>query len=157
MEPDRTRMGMQLQRSQPGWSGEEGPGARGTRLVSRSRSGAGSRNHSSWTTFLTVHPLSSLLEQRHLRSLKALEMLREPSPSWRTTHVKGPEKPCNRETRERGLPWWLSGKESAFQCSFHPRSGKIPHTSKQLSPCTTATEPVLQSPGGTAPEGHALQ
>ena len=31
-----------------------------------------------------------------------------------------------------GLPWWLSGKESAFQCrrrkrrSFHPWSGKIP-------------------------------
>ena len=35
-----------------------------------------------------------------------------------------------------GLPWWLSGKESAFQCrrrkrcSFHPWSGKIPWRTK---------------------------
>ena len=47
-----------------------------------------------------------------------------------------------------GLPWWLSGKESACQCrryQFDPWSGKIPHATKQLSPCTTTT--VLQSPG----------
>ena len=35
-----------------------------------------------------------------------------------------------------GLPWWLSGKESAYQCSRHgfdPRSRKIPHAEEQLS------------------------
>ena len=45
-----------------------------------------------------------------------------------------------------GLPWWLSGKESACQCRrhrFHPWAGKIPSTPGQLSPCATTTEPVL--------------
>ena len=45
-----------------------------------------------------------------------------------------------------GLPWWLSGKESTFQCrrcGFHPWSGKIPHATEHLSPCTTTTGPVL--------------
>lgn len=32
-----------------------------------------------------------------------------------------------------GLPWWLTG-----QCMR-----KIPHVVQQLSPCTTATKPVL--------------
>ena len=39
MEPDRTHMGIQLQGSQPGWSEEEGPGARGAHVESRPRSG----------------------------------------------------------------------------------------------------------------------
>ena len=37
----------------------------------------------------------------------------------------------------RGLPWWLSGKESACQHrrhGFDPRSRKIPNASEQLSP-----------------------
>ena len=41
---------------------------------------------------------------------------------------------------ETGLPWWLSGKESACQCKRHrfdPWSGKIPHAMDQLSPCAT--------------------
>ena len=44
------------------------------------------------------------------------------------------------------LPWWLSGKESAYQCRRHrfdPRSGKIPHAKEQLSPSATTIEPVL--------------
>ena len=44
-----------------------------------------------------------------------------------------------------GLPWWSSGKESAWQCrgqGFNPWSGKIPHTSGQLSLCVTTTEPT---------------
>ena len=35
------------------------------------------------------------------------------------------------------LPWWLSGKESACQCSrhkFYPWSGKIPPASEQITP-----------------------
>ena len=45
-----------------------------------------------------------------------------------------------------GLPWWFSGKESACQCrrrGFNPWSGRIPHTSEQVSPHTTTTEPVF--------------
>ena len=45
----------------------------------------------------------------------------------------------------RGLPWWLSGKESACQCKGHrfdPWSRKIPHASEQLSPRATITEPT---------------
>jgi len=49
-----------------------------------------------------------------------------------------------------GLPWWLSGKESACGAGdidrLDPGSGKIPHAAEQLSLCTT-TEPVFQSPG----------
>ena len=39
-------------------------------------------------------------------------------------------------------------KESACQCGRHgfdPGRRKIPRASEQLSPCTTAIEPVLQS------------
>ena len=37
-----------------------------------------------------------------------------------------------------GLLWWLSGKESTYQCRRHrfdPSSGKILHAVEQLSPC----------------------
>ncbi|KAG5201875.1 hypothetical protein JEQ12_004638 [Ovis aries] len=54
-----------------------------------------------------------------------------------------------------GLPWWLSGKESACQCrrhEFDPQSEKIPHGMGQLSPCTTAIEPVIKSPGAATTE-----
>ena len=45
-----------------------------------------------------------------------------------------------------GLSWQLNNKESTHQCRRHrcdPRSGKTPHGTKQLSPCTTTTEPEL--------------
>ena len=54
-----------------------------------------------------------------------------------------------------GLPWWLSWKESSRQSrrrGFNPWSGKIPHATEELSPCATATEPVLYSLGATATE-----
>ena len=57
--------------------------------------------------------------------------------------------------KEEGLPWWLSGQESACQCKrywFDPWFGKIRHAAEQLSLCTTAIEPVLQSPGTVTPE-----
>ena len=47
-----------------------------------------------------------------------------------------------------GLSWWLSGKESTCSCSrqgFDPWSGKIPHASEPLSPCSTTTEAVLRA------------
>ena len=58
-----------------------------------------------------------------------------------------------------GLPWWLSGGESACQCrkyEFNPWSGRIPHAEEQLSPCITTMEPVFYSPGAAAtePKGH---
>ena len=37
-----------------------------------------------------------------------------------------------------------------------PWSGKIPHTTEQLSPCATTTEPALQSPGPANHWAHAL-
>ena len=43
-----------------------------------------------------------------------------------------------------GLPWWLSGEESACQCRrhrFESWSGKIPHATEQLSLCSRAWEP----------------
>ena len=45
-----------------------------------------------------------------------------------------------------GLPWWLSGKESTYQCRGHkldPWSGRIPHAAGQLSLCARATEPAF--------------
>ena len=54
-----------------------------------------------------------------------------------------------------GLPQWLSGKGSACQCrrhGFDPRSGKISHAAKQLSPCATTTKPVLWSLGAATIE-----
>ena len=45
-----------------------------------------------------------------------------------------------------------------LQCrgrGFDPWSRKIPHVAEQLSPCTTTTEPALQSPGATTTEGPA--
>ena len=48
--------------------------------------------------------------------------------------------------QDKGLPWWLSGRESPCQCQRHrfdPRSEKLPHATEQLSPCTTNIEPML--------------
>ena len=60
-----------------------------------------------------------------------------------------------------GLPWWLSGKESAClgrrRQGFSPSSRKIPHAMEQLSPHATTIKPVLQNPGATATEPTTLQ
>ena len=56
-----------------------------------------------------------------------------------------------------GLPRWRSGYESACQCrghGFEPWAGKIPHAVEHLSPCTTTTEPALQSLQATATEAE---
>ena len=50
----------------------------------------------------------------------------------------------------QGLPRGLSGKESACRCrrhGFDPWSGKIPHTTEQLSPCTTNYWACALEPG----------
>ena len=50
----------------------------------------------------------------------------------------------------RGFPWGPSGEESACQCRrhrFNAWSGKTPHHTEQLSPCTATAEPALESPG----------
>ena len=57
------------------------------------------------------------------------------------------------------LPWWVSGKESAFQRRRHGFDlcpGKIPHAVGLLSLCATTTEPRLWSPGATASETRLL-
>ena len=51
-----------------------------------------------------------------------------------------------------GLPWWISGKETAYQCrrhGFDPWFKKILHAMRQLSLCVTTTEAVLQCPAAT--------
>ena len=45
-----------------------------------------------------------------------------------------------------GLLWWHSGWEFAYEGrgrGLEPCSGKTPHATEQLSPCTTTAEPVL--------------
>ena len=45
-----------------------------------------------------------------------------------------------------GLPWWLSGEESACHCRKHrinPWSRKIPTCGRATKPMTTTTEHVL--------------
>ena len=61
------------------------------------------------------------------------------------------------KSNSQGFPWWLSGKQSTCKFrkhGFNPLSGKIPHAAEQLSPCATATEPVLWSPGAATMESH---
>ena len=59
-----------------------------------------------------------------------------------------------------GLPWWLSGEESACQCGRHgcyPWCGKIPYATGQLSPCAAFTEarvPESAGAGTTEPACH---
>ena len=51
--------------------------------------------------------------------------------SWSHLEVKALKSCCKKSML--GLPWWLSGKESACQCrghGFDPWSRKIPHTLK---------------------------
>ena len=60
-------------------------------------------------------------------------------------------------TKTTGACMMLSGEK--FSCQrrrhrFDPWSGKIPHASEQMSPRTTTTEPVLQSPGAATTEVH---
>ena len=57
----------------------------------------------------------------------------------------------------RGLPWWLSGKESTCRYrkhGFNLWSGKMPNTVEQLSPHIITTEPVCNSPWAATPEAH---
>ena len=68
------------------------------------------------------------------------------------------------QKRRNGLPWRLSGKESACQCGRHrfdSWAGKIPRAPVQLSPWPTATAPVLWSlgpptPGARVPRARAF-
>ena len=53
---------------------------------------------------------------------------------------------------QRGLPWWLSGRESVCQCRRSiPGPGRS-HVPQSNSPGTTAIEPVLKSPANTTTE-----
>ena len=67
---------------------------------------------------------------------------------------------CIQTTTAKGLPWWLSGKESACQCTrrgFDLWSGKIPHAMEQLSPCATTTWVCALEPGNRNFWSHVPQ
>ena len=58
-----------------------------------------------------------------------------------------------------GLPWWLSGEESTFQCrrrGFDPWSGKTPPAVEQLSLWATTIKPVLLSQEAATAESTCL-
>ena len=89
--------------------------------------------------------------KRHIRSLGA-ERLRIKNGKWQTMQVSARRnrvwedwfssqvtaphpKLFSSKGSTSGLPWWLSGKESACQCGRHgfdPWSRKIPHCMGQL-------------------------
>ena len=53
---------------------------------------------------------------------------------------------CTQKNMVKGLPWWLSGRESACRSrrqGFDPWSRKIPRALRQLSPCATTAELVV--------------
>ena len=60
----------------------------------------------------------------------------------------------------RGLLWWLSGKESTYQCRrlmFDPWFRKIPHATEQLSPCTTTDWACAPESGNWSYWAHVPQ
>ena len=62
--------------------------------------------------------------------------------------------------RRLGLPCWCSGRGSTCQCQGHgldPQSGKTPPAVEHLSPCTTTTEPRLQSLEVAGTEARTLR
>ena len=55
----------------------------------------------------------------------------------------------NKRKKNRGLPRWLRGEESACQCrrhGFDPWSGRIPGATEPLSPCTRLPGSRAQQP-----------
>ena len=61
------------------------------------------------------------------------------------------------KNKQKGLPWWCSGWESACQCrghGFEPWSGEIPHAIEQLGPWATTTEPARLEPVRRNKRGH---
>ena len=58
----------------------------------------------------------------------------------------------------KGLPWWLSGKESACQCRRHdPWSREIPRAEEQLIVCTTNYGAHTLEPANCSYWAHMLQ
>ena len=56
-----------------------------------------------------------------------------------------PKSPVGVKELSKGLPWWSSGYELAYQCrghGFSSWSGKIPHALSQLNLCAASTDPT---------------
>ena len=84
---------------------------------------------------------------------------------WPTQLTRSPNKKKNADlwlrTAIQGLPWWSSGKESAFQCRgrefdlrSHVQRGNEAHVPQLLSSCASTREPAcskLQSPRALEP------
>ena len=101
-------------------------------------------------TGVLVIPLS-LLPQTLLRGVRwcrpaGSDQIQSQAVSWASWLQKGNFDIWFQKPQTTGLPWWFIGKEHTRVNAgdgFNPWSGKVPHVSEQLSPCTTSTEPVL--------------
>ena len=79
-------------------------------------------------------------------------------PHIQVTFIAGT---LNSKKKGQGLPWWLSGKDSACLCrirGFDPWSGKTPRAAEQLSPmCHKHRACALQLGDPQLRSTHALQ
>ena len=103
----------------------------------------------------TILPLASL--QKNLSSMKPIPDAKKVGDCCSSEeHILAPGlnnfSQRSSKNRFQGLPWCLSGKESAYQCRrlrFNPWSREIPRAAGQLSPCGTTTEaqvPIARVP-----------
>ena len=92
-------------------------------------------------------PTSSTFDQKLPTNIQ-LSNLSFPFALWILTNSNLQDTKNNNELTQ-GLPWWSRGYESTSRCrrgSWIPGWWtKIPHAAKQLSPCSTITEPAQHS------------
>ena len=96
-----------------------------------------------WSNIYVKQTNKQKIVYSHWSALAKLCLSYKPQ-SFRGTYKKG-----NKNDAFPGLPWWLSGWESACQCrghGFEPWSGKIPHAAERLGPWATTAEPARLEP-----------
>ena len=114
-------------------------------------------------TSLVVQWLRFCLPMQEVQVQFLVGELRSPCASWpKTQNINSRSNIVTHSVKtfkmvHIGLPWQLSGKESAChrrRRRYDPRSGKIPRAPEQLSLCALISEPVLQGPGDATTEAH---
>ena len=80
---------------------------------------------------------------------------------WRRTESDTTEATQQQQQQQQwrnGFPWWLSGKESTYQCRFNPWIGEIPWRRKwQLTPVFSPGKSYGQSCWGATVLGVAKE